>query len=298
MKYKDYYKILGVERSASDEQIKQAYRRLARKYHPDINKEADAETKFKELGEAYEVLKDTEKRRAYDAIGSGYQAGENFTPPPGWESRFSFRRASPGEFGTGFSDFFEELFGGGFDVPRRQGGSSFRMRGEDIHAEITISLSDAYQGTTKTVTLNRSEFDQHGNSRLSPHTLHVTIPKGILDGQRIRLEGQGGGGFGGGANGDLYLEVRFAPHSLFTVKDRDIFLEVPITCSEAALGAVITVPTIGGRVELKIPPGSQGGSKLRLKGRGLSSGKNIGHQYVVLRIVIPTPTTSEQRELF
>ncbi|MDH3346973.1 MAG: DnaJ domain-containing protein [Desulfobulbaceae bacterium] len=299
MKYKDYYKTLDLTRKASADEIKQAYRRLARKYHPDINKSSDAEQKFKELGEAYEVLKDPEKRKAYDAIGSNYQTEENFTPPPEWNTQFSFHRANPGEFKHGFSDFFEELFGGGqFHTAQRRTATSFRARGEDIHAEITISLQEAYEGATKNITLNRPQFDQQGHSVLTPHTLHITIPKGILQGQRIRLEGQGGGGYGGAVSGDLYLKIRFAPHSLFTIKERDIYLDLPITCYEAALGAIITVPTLAGKVDVKIPPGSQGGSKLRLKGRGLSSNNKIGHQYIELHIVVPTPVTKEQKELF
>ena len=299
MKYKDYYKILDIARDASADEIKQAYRRLARKYHPDINKNANAEQKFKELGEAYEVLQDPEKRKAYDAIGSDDQAKENFTPPPDWNTQFSSRHVDPDEFSHGFSDFFEELFGGGrFDTVQRRTATSFRMRGEDIHAEITISLQEAYEGATKNITLNRPQFDQQGHSVLTPHSLHITIPKGILQGQRIRLGGQGGGGHGGAANGDLYLEIRFAPHSLFTIKERDIYLDLPITFYEAALGAIITVPTLAGKVEVKIPPGSQSGSKLRLKGRGLSTTNKIGHQYVTLSIVVPTPVTKEQKELF
>ena len=299
MKYKDYYKTLDVARDASAEEIKQAYRRLARKYHPDINKEASAEQMFKELGEAYEVVKDPKKRKAYDAIGSGYQTEENFTPPPDWNTQFSFRRTDPGEFSHGFSDFFEELFGGGrFDTVRRRSATSFQMQGEDINAEITISLQEACEGATKNITLNRPQFDQQGHSVLTPHSLHITIPKGILQGQRIRLGGQGGGGYGGAANGDLYLEIRFAPHSLFTLKERDIYLDLPITCYEAALGATITVPTLAGKVEVKIPPGAQGGSRLRLKGRGLSTSSKIGHQYMVLHIVIPTSLNKEQKELF
>ncbi len=297
MEYKDYYKILGVERGASQDQIKQAYRKLARKYHPDVNKEADAENLFKDIGEAYEVLKDPEKRTAYDQFGANWREGQDFEPPPNWDAGFEFRGAGyTGADASGFSDFFESLFGKEQrSGPRRY---SFRMQGEDQHARILISLRDAYAGAQKTISLNRPVQDQQGQVHLQPHTLNLKIPQGIIEGQRIRLEGQGQPGYGGARAGDLYLEIAFEEDRLFHAEKRDVHLSLPITPWEAALGASLTVPTLGGNVQLKIPAGSQGGKKLRLKGRGLSTGNQRGDQIVTLRIVVPEPTTTEQRKLY
>ena len=299
MEYKDYYDVLGIGRDASQEEVKQAYRRLARKYHPDVNKAADAESKFKDVGEAYEVLKDPEKRTAYDKFGPNWQAGQDFKPPPNWDAGFEFSGAGyTGADTTGFSDFFEELFGGGRFGGGRQQTATFRMQCESQHAKIVIRLEDAYMGSKQTLTLSRAMVDKSGHVKTEPHTLHVTIPKGIIEGQRIRLEGQGMPGFGGGPNGDLFLEISFANHPLFHVENRDIYHTLAITPWEAALGATVTVPTLGGNVDLKIPFGSQGGSKLRLKGRGLSSPSKTGNQYVTLRIVVPEPKNEEQKKLY
>jgi len=297
MEYKDYYKILGVERGASQDQIKQAYRKLARKYHPDVNKETNAENLFKDVGEAYEVLKDPEKRTAYDQFGANWREGQNFEPPPNWDAGFEFRGAGyTGADASGFSDFFESLFGKEQRSGRRQ--YTFRMQGEDQHARILISLQDAYAGAQKTITLNRPVVDQKGQVHLQPHTLNLKIPQGIIEGQRIRLEGQGQPGYGGAQPGDLYLEIAFEEDRFFHAEKRDVHLTLPITPWEAALGASLTVPTLGGNVQLKIPPGSQGGKKLRLKGKGLSAGSQTGDQIVTLRIVVPEPTSKEQRELY
>jgi curved DNA-binding protein len=297
MEYKDYYQVLGVGRDATQDQIKQAYRKVARKYHPDVSKVKDAETKFKDVIEAYEVLKDPEKRAAYDKFGANWRDGQNFEPPPNWDAGFEFRGTGhTGGEAAGFSDFFESLFGkdhaGG---PRRH---TFRMQGEDQHAKIVINLADAYAGANQTITLSRPEVDDHGHVRTSPHRLHIVIPKGIIEGQRIRLEGQGLPGYGGSPPGDLFLEIVFAEHRLFHAEKRDIHLTLPITPWEAALGASLTVPTLGGNVQLKIPPGSQGGKKLRLKGKGLSTDKHQGDQIVTLHIVVPEPKTEEQRQLY
>jgi curved DNA-binding protein len=302
MEYKDYYAILGIKRDASQDEVKRAYRKLARKYHPDVNKDPDAESKFKDVGEAYEVLKDPEKRAAYDKFGSNWKEGQDFKPPPNWDAGFEF--SGGGYTGTdhgGFSDFFEELFGRGrFSGFTRGGqqGAQFRMKGEDQHAKIVIRLEDAYQGTKQTVTLTRARVDESGHVRTEPHSLHITIPKGITEGQRIRLEGQGSPGFGGGSSGDLYLEIAFAPHPVFHAEGRDIYHILPVTPWEAALGATVNVATLGGRVDLKIPPGSQGGRKLRLKGRGLATNGKKGDQYVTLRIVVPEPQNEEQKKLY
>ncbi|GAB4333371.1 MAG: DnaJ C-terminal domain-containing protein [Desulfobulbaceae bacterium] len=299
MEFKDYYKILGIKRDASQDEVKQAYRRLARKYHPDVNKEADAEARFKEIGEAYEVLGDPEKRAAYDKFGANWKAGQEFKPPPNWDAGFEFSGTGfSGADPSGFSDFFESLFGHTRFSRSGARTSAFRMQGENQHAKIVIRLEDAYHGSRQTITLNRATVDEQGRVRTEPHTLHVTIPKGITEGQRIRLEGQGMPGIGGGPSGDLYLEIAFAEHPLFKADGRDIHSTLTITPWQAALGATVTVPTLGGNVDLKIPPGSQGGQKLRLRGRGLCSASKKGDHYVTLRIHVPPPRTEEQKELY
>ncbi|RMD69392.1 MAG: J domain-containing protein [Gammaproteobacteria bacterium] len=287
MEYKDYYKILGVSRDATQEEIKRAYRKLARKYHPDVSKEPNAEERFKEIAEAYEVLKDPEKRAAYDQLGT-HRPGEEFRPPPGWEEQFGFGGAE------GFGDIFETLFG--FGRPRERAGG-FRMRGQDEHAKILISLEDAYHGATKTITLQVPEMEPNGRVVTRTRTLQVRIPRGITPGQQIRLPGQGAPGIGGGPHGDLYLEIDFQPHPLYRVEGKDIYLDLPITPWEAALGAKVKVPTLGGPVEVKIPPGARSGQKLRLKGRGLP-GHPPGDQYVVLQIVTPPATTEKEKAFY
>jgi curved DNA-binding protein len=254
MEFKDYYKTLGLARDASQDDIKRAYRKLARKYHPDVSKEPNAEARFKEVGEAYEVLKDPEKRKAYDQFGANWKEGQDFRPPPGWEPGFSFSGGGFTNEGD-FSDFFESLFGQARG--RRRGG--FRTRGEDQVARINISLEDAYNGATQSISLNVPEQAPDGSVVANTRTLNVRIPKGITEGQRIRLAGQGSPGLGGGPAGDLYLEVGFRPHRHFHADKRDIFLDLPITPWEAALGQTVTVPTLGGSVELRIPAGSQSG---------------------------------------
>jgi curved DNA-binding protein len=288
MDYKDYYKIMGVERNATQEDIKRAYRRLARKYHPDVNKEPGAEAKFKELGEAYEVLKDPEKRAAYDQLGSNWRAGQDFQPPPGWNAGFEQRGGFSADEAD-FSDFFEALFGRG--AARRAGGQGVHLRGQDHHAQVLIDLEDAYRGATRTLTLRVPEVDAQGHVVTRERTLRVQIPKGVRAGQHIRLAGQGAPGLGGGAPGDLYLEIAFNPHSLFRVEGRDVFVDLPLAPWEAALGAEVQVPTPDGMVELKIPPGSASGRRLRLKGRGIP-GATPGDFYVVVQIVLP-PADSE-----
>ena len=298
MEFKDYYKIMGVERDATQDEIKRAYRRLARKYHPDVSKEADAEARFKEVGEAYEVLKDPEKRAAYDQLGANWKAGADFTPPPGWDAGFEFggggyTGADAGEF----SDFFETLFGHGFSGGggRRRGG--FHARGEDHHARVLIDLEDAYHGATRSISLRHPELDQQGRLVNRERTLKVKIPKGVKEGQRIRLAGQGAPGIGGGPAGDLYLEIAFRPHPRYRVEGRDLYLELPVAPWEAALGATVTAPTPAGAVELKIPAGTRSGQKLRLKGRGIP-GRPPGDIYVIPQIVLPPATDEKARELY
>lgn len=303
MQYKDYYKVLGVERGAGADEIKKAYRKLARKYHPDVSKESNAEERFKEVAEAYEVLKDPEKRQAYDQLGSNWRAGQDFRPPPGWETHFS----SGGDAGA-FSDFFESLFGGGgfgghggdpfgdiFGQQQRRG--SGRMRGQDQTAKITVSLEDVYHGAERGITLSSPARDAGGGISSQPRTLKVKIPKGIGDGKQIRLSGQGSAGLGGGQRGDLYLEVHYAPHRDFKVEGKDIYYEVPVTPWEAALGTRIEVPTLGGKVGMQVPAGSQSGKKMRLKDRGLP-GKPAGDQYVVVKIVNPPVTGDAEKKAF
>jgi curved DNA-binding protein len=296
MEYKDYYQVMGVERDATQDEIKRAYRKLARKYHPDVSQEADAEARFKELGEAYEVLKDPEKRAAYDQLGSDWRNGESFRPPPDWDAGFEFSGGGFAGGAGGFSDFFESLFGQqaaqGFG--QRAGGAGFRSRGEDHHAKVLIDIDDAFTGAVRTVTLRVPQVTADGHVRSGEHSLKVKIPKGIKPGQRIRLAGQGGPGFGQGPAGDLYLEVEFRPHPLYRVEGADIYLDLPVTPWEAALGAKVKVPTPGGVVDLKIPANSVQGSKLRLKGRGLPA-KQPGDFYVVLTIALP-PADSEQNK--
>ncbi len=293
MDFKDYYDTLDVKRDASQDEIKRAYRKLARKYHPDISKEPDAEESFKQVGEAYEVLKDPEKRVAYDQLGANWQAGQDFNPPPDWDQGFEFHG---GEF-TGadsgqFSDFFESLFGQG----GRPGGQTysqreFHARGEDTHARVLIDLEDAYQGASRMLTLQHMEMGADGRPVVKNRNLNVRIPKGVRQGQHIRLAKQGSAGFGEGEAGDLYLAVEFAPHALYHVEGKDVYLNLPVTPWEAALGATIKAPTPTGAVDLKIPAKSVAGRKMRLKGRGIPC-KAPGDLFVILQISLP-PADSE-----
>ncbi|MEM1244247.1 MAG: DnaJ C-terminal domain-containing protein [Pseudomonadota bacterium] len=297
MQYKDYYKTLGLERGASPAEIKQAYRKLARKYHPDVSKEANAEAKFKEVGEAYEVLKDAEKRQAYDALGSSWQQGQDFRPPPDWQHT---QYSSQGNF-SDFSDFFADLFGGGFSSGgfQQRGGqrSNFSMRGEDLHSKISISLEDAFHGLHRAIQLQVPEVNPQGQPIYKTKTLNVKIPPGVKSGQQIRLRGQGSPGIGGGANGDLFLEIAITPHPIYKLKDKDVYLDLPITPWEAALGASMSVPSLKGKVELKIPANSQSATKLRLKQRGLP-GKPAGDQYVILQITVPKANNDKAKQLY
>ena len=301
MQFKDYYQILGVTREASQDDIKRAYRKLARKYHPDVSKESDAEARFKEVGEAYEVLKDPEKRAAYDQFGQNWKAGQDFQPPPDWATGFEFHGAGV-EPGSGFSDFFETLFGGrgpfaGTGAAQASARQAFRSKGEDHHARIMISVEDAYRGGRRAVQLQMPEVDADGHVALKRRRLNVSIPRGIVAGQQIRLAGQGGRGIGGGANGDLYLEVEFEPHTQYRIEGRDIYSRMKIAPWEAALGARLPVDTAGGKVELAIPAGAQSGQKLRLRGRGMP-GSPAGDQYVELLIVTPPAEDEDSREFY
>lgn len=300
MEYKDYYKILGVNKQSTKDEIKKAYRRMARKYHPDVSKEPNAEEKFKEAKEAYEVLSDPEKRRTYDSLSQQWQGGQNFTPPPNWEEQFSY--SGPGDsFGgadaSDFSDFFSQLFGERHAHHRGGRTGGFASRGQDIQSTLNISLDEAFHGGSREISLQMPSTDQHGHVSYQTKTLKVKIPAGVKNNQQIRLTGQGGPGFGGGPAGDLYLKIQLNDHSIFSLKDQDIFLTLPLAPWEAALGATISVPTLAGNVDLKIPANSQSGQKLRLKGRGMP-GKHLGDQYVILQIVIPKADTSEKQAYY
>ncbi|MDQ1924441.1 DnaJ C-terminal domain-containing protein [Massilia pseudoviolaceinigra] len=289
MEYKDYYKTLGIDKGASAEDVKKAYRKLVRKYHPDVSKAPDADHKTKEVNEAYGVLGDADKRAAYDALGRTRRAGEPFQPPPDWGSGFDGGAA-------GSNDFFSDLFA---HVGRRArpGGQSFQMRGDDIHAAITIDLSDAYHGSTRAVTLRVPEHDAQGRVVTRERVVNVKIPKGVLPGQQLRLAGQGHPGSGGAGPGDLFLEIQFHPDPRYRVEGRHVYASVPVTPWEAALGASIGVPTPSGQVEVAVPPGSQTGRKLRLKGRGIP-GTPAGDLYLILEVVLPPANTDKARELY
>jgi len=299
MQYKDYYRILDVPRTASEADIKKAYRRLARKYHPDVSKEPGAEERFKEVAEAYEVLKDPAKRARYDQLGNDWRAGQEFRPPPGWQQwqggrRRTYTTGTAG--GADFSDFFETLFGGlsGGGFGQRQ---DFRRRGEDLRERLSITLEEALHGGQRTVQLSSPERDWHGQLQQRQRTLNVKIPAGVSEGSKIRLAGQGGRGMAGGDDGDLYLEIHIQPHPLFSVENRDVTLTLPLAPWEAALGARVEVPTLAGSVSLTIPANARSGQRLRLRGRGLP-GNPPGDQYVVLSIVNPPVDSDRARELF
>ena len=315
MEFKDYYKVLGVERTASDDEVKRAFRRLARKHHPDISKAPDAQARMQELNEANEVLRDKEKRAAYDRVGQDVQSGQAFQPPPGWDSGFEFS-GRPGDFSDGadHSAFFEALFGaarrsGAGGRPGRAADEAGASRGQDHHAKITVPLEDSFQGATRQLSLHSPEMDAAGNVALHERTLQVSIPKGIRAGQQIRLAGQGSPGFGAGARGDLYLEVAFAPHARWRLDGPDLYFTLRVAPWEAALGAAVDVPTPDGTVEMNVPAGSQTGRKLRLRGRGLPggvpgaltgalTGRTPGDFYVMLELVLPPASDDKARAAY
>jgi curved DNA-binding protein len=280
MEYKDYYKVLGVSRDVSKDELKKAYRKQARKYHPDVSKEADAEAKFKDVGEAYEVLKDAEKRAQYDQFGSNYQHGQSFNPPPGRNGQDGAGMGGGGNF----SSFFESMFSNG----GMGGGDNFFAQGEDVNAKITISLEDAFAGAKKSI--------RRPGGATQGGTINVKIPAGITSGKKIRLAGQGKAGAGGDA-GDLFLEINIANHAHYQIEDKDITINLPIAPWEAALGAKVTVPTLAGKISLTIPSEAKSGQKMRLKGRGLP-GKQAGDQIVILQIMTPPADSPEAQQLY
>ncbi len=292
---------MGVARDATQGAIKRAYRKLARKHHPDVSDQTDAEERFKEVGEAYEALKDPEKRAAYDQLGANWKEGQDFRPPPGWDEGFEFSGdGAGGPSGEQFSDFFETLFrrsqghaSGGDHTGHRE----FHMHGEDRRARISVDLRDSYTGATRSITLHAPELTNDGRVVTRDRTLHVKIPKGIRDGQQIRLAGQGGPGIGKGKAGDLFLEVELRPGDRYRVDNTDVYLNLPVAPWEAALGATVTAPLLSGNVNLKIPAGSNQGSKLRLKGKGIPA-KQPGDLYVVLDVTLPPADSDEAKALY
>jgi curved DNA-binding protein len=298
MEFKDYYKILGLERSATQVEIKKAYRKLARTYHPDINKDRGAEARFKELNEANEVLSDAEKRAAYDQLGQQWQPGQEFRPPPNWDTGFEFSGATSQHAEGEFSDFFETLFSRmRRGEPPSRSRAEFHARGEDHHAKILIELRDSLQGATRTLSLRMPTVDADGHVVIKDHTLSVTISKGVTEGQSIRLKGQGAPGTGRLPAGDLYLEIRFNPDPLYRALGSDLYVELPIAPWEAALGATVKFPTPAGPIMLKIPAGSSQGRELRIRGRGIPAAKP-GDLYAVLKIVLPPADTEKARQIY
>ncbi len=295
MKYKDYYDVMGVARDATQAEIKRTYRKLARKYHPDVSKETDAEQRFKDVGEAYAVLKDPEKRASYDELGANWQSGQEFSPPPDWGSGFEFRGRGFSD-ADDYSDFFSSLFGEEYQhaTGQRSHGTA-HSRGEDHHARVVIDLEDAFQGTTRSIQLRTPRIDDSGHMVTSERTLKVKIPRGVRPGQHIRLSGQGSPGQE--QAGDLYLEIELKTHRIYRVEGKDLYLELPITPWEAALGAPVECPTPAGAVKLGIPPATTTGHKLRLKGRGIP-GDPPGDLYAIAKITTPAADTEAARSLY
>jgi curved DNA-binding protein len=307
MKFRDYYETLGVARDATAEDIKKAYRRLARKFHPDVSKEPDAEARMKEINEANAVLSDPEKRAAYDQLGKGFAPGQDFRPPPDWDAGFEFsgRGPGPGE-AADFSDFFAELFGrmgaAGDAHGGRRGGShghagSWDARGQDHHAKVVLDLDDTFNGATRQISLSSPRLDPDGRVHVEARTLNVKIPKGVAEGQIIRLAGQGAPGIGGAPAGDLLLEVRFRPHGRLRVDGRDLHATLRVTPWEAALGAVLPVDLPDGQVKVRVPAGAQGGGQLRVRGRGIP-GNPPGDLLLTLQVVLPPADTDKARALY
>lgn len=305
MQFKDYYATLDVKRDATADEIKKAFRKLARKYHPDVSKEKDAEQRMKEVNEAYAVLSDPEKRAAYDQVGSGYQSGQDFKPPPDWDAGFEFsNQRFNARDAADFSDFFAELFGraGGFAGAHGMGGGaqahgSFQMRGEDHHAKVMLGIEDSLRGATRQISLRVAKLDARGHLMMEPRTLNVKIPKGITEGQTIRLAGQGAPGHGGAPAGDLLLEAHFEKHPAFRIDGRDLHMTLRIAPWEAALGTVLPISLPDGDVKVRIPQGAQSGQSLRVRGKGLPSNPP-GDLILDLQVVLPAANTPQARELY
>lgn len=309
MKYKDYYESLGVEHNATPEEIKNAYRKAARRYHPDVSREPNAEAKFKEISEAYKVLKDADKRAAYDRMGSRYEESQDYQMPPNWNTAYQYQSASEpkassrpdpepkktaGKKDEGFTDFFESLFG---QARRKSSKDESEDRSLDHYAKIYIDLRDAYLGAQRNITLQMPAVDAGGNATIKERMLSVKIPKGVREGQQLRLSGLGGTNKRSGKSGDLYLEVVFNPHRLYRIEGRNLYFDLPLAPWEAALGATVTVPTPAGPVQMAIPAGSTAGRKLRLKGKGIP-GDPDGDLYAIVTIVLPEANTATAKEAY
>ncbi len=297
MEFKDYYQTLGVARDATADEIKKSFRKLARKYHPDVSKEANAEARMKDVNEAYAVLSDPEKRAAYDQLGKAFRPGQEFRPPPDWDAGFEFsgHGYAPHE-AADFSDFFAELFGrGGFHAGGRH--AQYSARGEDHHAKVLLDLEDAFTGASRQIALRVPEVDAHGRVVLNSRVLNVRIPKGVRAGQVIRLAGQGAPGRGGAAAGDLLLEIHFKPHPRLRAEGRDLHLTLPVAPWEAALGAVVSVSLPAGPVKLRIPEGAQSGKPLRVRGKGIP-GEPPGDLLLDIQVVLPPADTPRARQLY
>lgn len=304
MQYRDYYATLGVAREAPADEIKRAWRKLARKFHPDVSKEPNADARMREINEAYEVLGDAGKRAAYDKLGQGPTPGQEFRPPPGWNPGAQhgphYGTQADGHDEAAFSDFFESLFGASRGGARREapsGAREFAMPGRDRHAVVEIELEDTFNGATRELTLRTPEIDADGRVTERERLLQVAIPRGVRAGQQIRLAGQGEPGIGGAPNGSLYLEVQFRPHRHFKIDGRDLYLTLPVAPWEAALGAEVRAPTPGGAVDLQVPPNSAAGRKLRLKGRGIP-GQPPGDFYAIIDIALPPADNDKARDLY
>ena len=299
MQYKDYYQVLGVPKDVTDEALKKAFRKLARKYHPDVSKEADADARMREINEAYAVLSDPEKRAAYDQLGQGYQPGQDFRPPPDWDAGFEFSGQSYTPHETAdFSDFFSELFGRmGGGQPHARGRSPSSGRGEDHHAKVLLDLEDAFTGATRQISLRVPKLDAQGRVALETRTLNVKIPKGVHAGQIIRLSGQGAPGYQGAAAGDLLLEVQFRPHARMRAEGRDVYLTLPIAPWEAALGGVVSVDLPLGALQTRLPAGIRRNRNLRVRGKGLP-GNPPGDLILELQIVLPPAETPEAKKIY
>lgn len=296
MQYQDYYEVLGVAKDASQDEIKKQYRKLARKYHPDVSDDPNAEDKFKNMKEAYEVLKDPEKRKAFDQMGKGFHNGDPFSPPPDWEYETADASHHAQYNHADFSDFFNSIFGQ--QNTHQQHRQPFHHRGNDQHAKISVTLEEAFHGCEKHITLERQVIDPKTQQlQRKEQTLKIKIPAGVIQDQQIRLKGQGSAGLNGGEPGDLYLEIHLLPHKYYTTDKKDIYLTVPITPWEAALGKKIEIPTLGGTINLSVPTHAKSGQKVRLKGRGLP-GTHPGNQYVTLLIQTPPADTDAARELY
>ena len=295
MQFKDYYQTLGVARDATAEEIRKAFRKLARKYHPDVSKEPDAELRMREVNEANAVLSDPEKRTAYDQLGRDHQPGENFRPPPDWDAGFEFSGPGvPPHEAADYSDFFAELFG---RMGARHTRAGFRAQGEDHHAKVLLDLEDAFMGATRQISLRVPKMDAQGRVQLETRTLNVKIPKGVRSGQVIRLAGQGAPGLGGAPAGDLLLEVQFKPHPRFRAEGRDLHRTLPVAPWEAALGAIVAVDLPHGSVKVRIPEGAQSGRQLRVRGHGIP-GQPPGDLLLDIQVVLPPATTPKARELY